>query len=62
MDWVPSGKAHSSRTFGDLWQLRLYLPGCDFADVDVQDDEYEARIVRGRISIQVARFRSMSGP
>jgi hypothetical protein len=45
-DWVPFGKARSSRTFGDLWQLRLYFPGCDFADVDV-DSEYEACIVRG---------------
>lgn len=34
-DWVPSGRAGSSRTFGDVWQLRIDVPGGCFEDVDM---------------------------
>jgi hypothetical protein len=37
-DAVPSRKDYNSRTFGDLWQLRINLPGGDFDDVDLADE------------------------
>ncbi|KDR67045.1 hypothetical protein GALMADRAFT_232263 [Galerina marginata CBS 339.88] len=43
-DWVPSGKVNASRTFCDLWELRLDLPGGDFANVDIEEEAKTAKI------------------
>ncbi|RDB16756.1 hypothetical protein Hypma_002384 [Hypsizygus marmoreus] len=43
-DSVPSRKDYISRTFGDLWQLRIDLPGGYFDDVDLEDEAKTAMI------------------
>ncbi|KAF8965649.1 hypothetical protein BDZ97DRAFT_1811650 [Flammula alnicola] len=43
-DWVPSGKANMSRTFADLWQLRIDTPGGFFEDVDIADEAKTAKV------------------
>lgn len=43
-DLVPSGKHTRTRSFGDVWQLRVDVPGGDFDEVDLDDEERTARI------------------
>ncbi|KAJ7809118.1 hypothetical protein B0H14DRAFT_3760132 [Mycena olivaceomarginata] len=43
-EYVPSRSEHESRSFGDLWELRLNVPGGDFADVDIEDEARTARV------------------
>ncbi|TEB27447.1 hypothetical protein FA13DRAFT_1736578 [Coprinellus micaceus] len=45
-DYVPSRKTFKSRPFGDVWQLRLDVPGegGDFASVDVEEEARTAKI------------------
>ncbi|KAH9836148.1 uncharacterized protein C8Q71DRAFT_760870 [Rhodofomes roseus] len=45
-DQVPSGNHGQlwTRSFGDLWQLRLDVPGGHFEEVDVADEERNARL------------------
>lgn len=42
-DAVPSRKDYISRTFGDVWELRVDLPGGHFEDVDLADEAKTAR-------------------
>jgi hypothetical protein len=46
-DWIPSGKEESSRTFCDLWQLCIDVPGVCFEDVDVVERGRLRRWARG---------------
>ncbi|KAJ7473606.1 hypothetical protein B0H11DRAFT_2174202 [Mycena galericulata] len=43
-EYVPSRSEHESRSFSDLWELRLNIPGGNFADVDVEDESRTARV------------------
>ncbi|TFY55717.1 hypothetical protein EVJ58_g8073 [Rhodofomes roseus] len=43
-DQVPSGKHGHTRSFCDLWQLRLDVPGGHFEEVNVADEERNARL------------------
>ncbi|KAJ7679551.1 hypothetical protein DFH06DRAFT_1465584 [Mycena polygramma] len=49
-EYVPSRSgtgthaAHEARIFGDLWELRLDVPGGHFADVDVEEEARTARV------------------
>ncbi|KIM45748.1 hypothetical protein M413DRAFT_442358 [Hebeloma cylindrosporum] len=43
-DWVPSGKAGSSRTFCDVWQLSIDVPRGGFEDVDVFEEAKTAKV------------------
>ncbi|KAJ7131226.1 hypothetical protein C8R44DRAFT_613194 [Mycena epipterygia] len=43
-EYVPSRSENESRCFGDLWELRLNIPGGHFADVDVEDEARTARV------------------
>ncbi|KAJ7218173.1 hypothetical protein C8J57DRAFT_1395242 [Mycena rebaudengoi] len=42
--YVPSRSEHTSRAFGDLWELRLDVRGGGFAAVDVEDEARTARV------------------
>ncbi|KAF7332954.1 hypothetical protein MVEN_02401300 [Mycena venus] len=42
-EYVPSRSKETSRSFADLWELRLSVPGGHFADVDVEDEARTAR-------------------
>ncbi|KZV74314.1 hypothetical protein PENSPDRAFT_601658 [Peniophora sp. CONT] len=41
--FVPDKKNFISRSFGDLWQLRLDIPGGDFEGVDVEEEARTAK-------------------
>ncbi|KAJ7101982.1 hypothetical protein C8R44DRAFT_988292 [Mycena epipterygia] len=43
-EYVPSRSEHASRSFGDLWELRVNVPGGGFAAVDVEDEARTARV------------------
>ncbi|KAH9936009.1 hypothetical protein B0H21DRAFT_758865 [Amylocystis lapponica] len=43
-EFVPSGKHEMTRSFGDLWQLRLDVPGGFFEEVDWEDEERTAHV------------------
>ncbi|KAF8965646.1 hypothetical protein BDZ97DRAFT_1811635 [Flammula alnicola] len=43
-DFVPSRKNAISRSFGDLWELRIDLPGGHFEGVDVEDEVRTAQL------------------
>ncbi|KAH9932855.1 uncharacterized protein B0H18DRAFT_1092989 [Fomitopsis serialis] len=43
-DQVPSPNHGHTRSFGDVWQLRLDVPGGHFEEVNVTDDERNARM------------------
>ncbi|KAJ7744035.1 hypothetical protein DFH07DRAFT_890558 [Mycena maculata] len=43
-EYVPSRSEHESRSFGDMWELRLNLPGGHFAAVDVEDEARTASV------------------
>lgn len=42
-EYVPGKKHLDSRSFPDLWQLKLHMPGGCFEDVDVDDEAKTAR-------------------
>ncbi|KAH9939536.1 hypothetical protein B0H21DRAFT_756421 [Amylocystis lapponica] len=42
--FVPSGRHEMTRSFGDLWQLRLDVPGGFFEEVDWADEERTALV------------------
>jgi len=43
-DWVPSGREGSSRTFCDVWQLSVDVPGGCFEDVDIFEEAKTAKV------------------
>ncbi|KAJ6453239.1 hypothetical protein C8R47DRAFT_1229114 [Mycena vitilis] len=43
-EYVPSRSEQESRSFGDLWELKLNVPGGHFADVDVENEARTARV------------------
>lgn len=43
MDFVPSRKSAITRSFGDLWQLRVNVPGGFFEDVDLEEEARTAK-------------------
>lgn len=43
-DFVPSRKQTISRTFADLWQLRIDEPGGFFEEVDLDEESRTARL------------------
>lgn len=43
-DLVPSGNHARTRSFGDLWELRIDVPGGHFEEVDLDDEERNARM------------------
>ncbi|KAJ7109557.1 hypothetical protein C8R43DRAFT_1139663 [Mycena crocata] len=43
-EYVPSRSEEESRSFADLWELRVNVPGSDFADVDVEEEARTARV------------------
>ncbi|KAJ6534132.1 hypothetical protein B0H19DRAFT_439818 [Mycena capillaripes] len=43
-EYVPSRSEQESRSFADLWELKLNVPGGYFADVDVEDEARTARV------------------
>lgn len=43
-DWVPAGKHDLTRSFGDVWQLRVDVPGGLFEDVDWEDERRAAQL------------------
>ncbi|GBE88798.1 hypothetical protein SCP_1402030 [Sparassis crispa] len=43
-DWVPSGKHKRTRSFGDVWQFRVDVPGGFFEEVDMDDEERTALV------------------
>lgn len=44
IDYVPSRKSAISRAFGDLWKLRIDLPGGHFEGVNIKDEERTAQL------------------
>ncbi|EAU80938.2 hypothetical protein CC1G_03114 [Coprinopsis cinerea okayama7 len=42
-DFIPTRKAFATRSFGDLWQLRIDIEGGDFSQVDLEDEARTAR-------------------
>lgn len=42
--YIPSQSKEESRSFGDLWELRVDVPGGHFADADVEDEARTARV------------------
>jgi hypothetical protein len=43
-EYVPSRSEEESRSFADLWELRLNVPGGHFAEVDVENEARTARV------------------
>ncbi|EIW54710.1 uncharacterized protein TRAVEDRAFT_39247 [Trametes versicolor FP-101664 SS1] len=43
-DWVPAGKHDLTRSFGDVWQLRVDVPGGLFEDIDWEDERRAAQL------------------
>jgi hypothetical protein len=43
-DYIPSRKTVVSRSFGDLWELRVDMPGGHFEGVDVEDEGRTAQM------------------
>ncbi|KAF8883072.1 hypothetical protein CPB84DRAFT_1713436 [Gymnopilus junonius] len=43
-DYVPERKTGITRSFGDLWELRIDLPGGHFEGVDVEDEARTAQL------------------
>jgi hypothetical protein len=43
-DYVPSRKTAISRAFGDLWELRIDLPGGHFEGVNIKDEARTAQV------------------
>ncbi|KAJ6579160.1 hypothetical protein DFH09DRAFT_1260524 [Mycena vulgaris] len=43
-EYVPSRSEEASRSFGDLWELRINVPGGHFETVDVEDEARTARL------------------
>lgn len=41
---VPTRKDYITRSFGDLWQLRIDEPGGDFEEVNLEDEARTAKI------------------
>ena len=42
--FIPSGKHQLTRSFSDLWELRLDTPGGHFAEVDLADEARTAHV------------------
>ena len=42
-EFVPDGKHNVSRAFGDLWELRMDVPGGHFDGVDLEEESRTAR-------------------
>ncbi|KAJ7491355.1 hypothetical protein B0H11DRAFT_1007662 [Mycena galericulata] len=43
-EYVPSRSAEASRSFGDLWELRIDVPGGHFEEVDIEGEARTARV------------------
>lgn len=41
-DWVPAGNHEVTRSYGDVWELRVDLPGGHFYEVDPEDERRTA--------------------
>ena len=43
-DWVPAGKSEVTRSYGDIWQLVVDVPGGLFVGVDWEDEKRAAQL------------------
>ncbi|KAI0353841.1 hypothetical protein OH77DRAFT_1406141 [Trametes cingulata] len=43
-DWVPTGKADLTKSYGDVWQLRVDVPGGLFDEIDWEDERRSAQL------------------
>ncbi|KAI0641446.1 hypothetical protein C8Q79DRAFT_1003753 [Trametes meyenii] len=43
-DWVPTGKHDLTRSYGDVWQLRVDVPGGLFEEIDWEDERRAAQL------------------
>ena len=43
-DWVPAGKSEVTRSYGDIWQLVVDVPGGLFEGIDWEDEKRTAQL------------------
>ena len=54
--WCPAGKYDISRSYGDIWELVVDVPGGNFANVDWEDEKRTAQLGPWQVCYTCGKF------